>query len=68
MVKLSVFFQDLNDETQWQLWQMAERELLSRREVEYRDEEETEDEFQRRLHEAVDDYINRHNQSNEFRL
>ena len=68
MVKLNIFFQDLNDETQWRLWQTVEKELLARGEVEYKEEDETEDEFKRRLHEAVDDYINRHNQANEFYL
>jgi len=47
---------------------MVEKELLARGEVKYKEEDETEDEFKRRLHEAVDDYINRHNHANEFYL
>jgi hypothetical protein len=68
MAKISVFFDDLNLDAQNRLWRAVLGELLSRGEVEYRDEDETEEEFQRRLQEATDDFINRHNQSTEFSL
>jgi len=64
----NVFFDDLNFDAQNRLWRAIQREILSRRDVEHRGEDETEGEFQQRLQEPIDDYINRHNQSNEFRL
>jgi len=66
MAKISVFFDDLNFDAQSRLWQAVQRELLARGEVEYREEDESEEEFQQRLQEAIDDHINRHNQSTEF--
>lgn len=68
MAKVNLFFDDLNLDAQSRLWQAVQKELLARREVEYREEDETEEAFQKRLQEAIDDYINRHNQSTEFRL
>jgi hypothetical protein len=68
MASVNLFFDDLNFDAQNRLWRVVQRELLSRGDVEYRGEDETEDEFQSRLQEAIDDYVNRHNQSNEFRL
>jgi hypothetical protein len=66
MAKISLFFDDLNWDAQSRLWQAVQKELLARGDVEYRGEEETEDDFQQRLQEAIDDYINRHNQFTEF--
>ncbi len=68
MVKLKVFFQDLNYEAQSRFWQAVERQLLGSGEVEYRGEDETEEEFHSRLQEAIDHYINCHNFANEFCL
>ena len=42
--------------------------ILARGESEYRKEDETEDEFEQRLHEEIDHYINCHNFANEFTL
>jgi len=68
MVKLNVFFQDLNEDAQAKLWQAVQRELLASGKVEYRTEDETEEEFQQRLQEEIDHYINCHNLANEFSL
>jgi len=68
VVRLNVFFQDLNGDAQSRLWAAVQRELLARGEVEYRGEEETEEEFQQRLQEETDHYINCHNFANEFLL
>lgn len=68
MVSINLFFDDLNFDAQSRLWRAVQRELLNRRAVEYRDEDESEEDFQQRLQEEIDDYINRHNQSNEFSL
>lgn len=68
MVSVNIFFQDLNHDAQGRLWGAVQRELLARREVEYRGEEETEEEFQQRLQEEIDRYINCHNFANEFSL
>jgi len=68
MVKLNVFFQDLNQDAQARLWQGVQRDLLASGEVEYRGEDETEEKFQERLQEAIDHYINCHNLANEFSL
>jgi len=68
MARINLFFDDLNLDAQSRLWQAVQKELLARCDVEYRDEDESEDEFQKRLQEAIDDYINRHNQSTEFSL
>jgi hypothetical protein len=46
MAKISVFFDDLNFDAQNRLWRAVQRELLVRGDVEYRDEDENEDDFQ----------------------
>ena len=68
MLGIKLFFDDLNFDAQSRLWQAVQWGLLARGDVEYRTEDESEDEFQQRLQEAIDDYINRHNQSTEFFL
>ncbi len=68
MVSLNVFFQDLNGDAQGRICGAVQRALLARGAVEYRGEEETDEEFQQRLQEETDDYINRHNFANEFSL
>lgn len=68
MVKIDIFYQDLNELVKQAIWQAVRDELLARREVEYRQEDETEEEFQQRLEEEVDHYINCHNFANGFYL
>jgi len=45
MASVNVFFDDLNFDAQNRLWRAVQRELLTKRGVEYRDEDETEEEF-----------------------
>lgn len=66
MVKINIYYQDLNQDAQDEVWQKVQNELISNGEVEYRNEDETEDEFQDRLNEEIDYYINCHNFANEF--
>ncbi len=66
MVKLNIYFQDLKEDTQGELWQAIQKELLSRSQIEYKQEDETEEEFNQRLEEETDYYINTHNFANEF--
>jgi len=68
MLKFPIYFQDLKEDTQQQIWETLQRELLATGDVEYRQEDESEDEFQTRLQEHIDDYINRHNVIHEFCL
>ncbi len=68
MVKLNIYFQDLKEDTQGELWQAIQKELLSRSQIEYKQEDETEEEFKQRLEEETDYYINSHNFANEFYL
>tara|TARA_B100000315_G_scaffold146425_1_gene135358 strand:+ start:792 stop:998 length:207 start_codon:yes stop_codon:yes gene_type:complete len=68
MIKINIFFQDLKEDTQGKVWQVVQKELLSRGEVEYKQEDETEEEFSQRLEEETDYYINCHNLANEFCL
>jgi broad specificity phosphatase PhoE len=68
MLKHTIYFQDLKADTQAEVWQAVQNELLASGEVEYRGEDESEEEFATRLEEAVDDYINRHNFAIEFSL
>lgn len=68
MIKHTIYFQDLKEDTQAELWQAVQKELLASGEVEYRGEDESEEEFETRLQEAIDDYINCHNFAHEFSL
>lgn len=68
MVKINIYYQDLNQDAQDEVWQKVQNELISSGEVEYRNEDETEDEFQNRLNEEIDYYINCHNFVNEFMI
>lgn len=68
MVSLNIFFDDLDLEAQERLWQKVQRELFSSGQVEPKLEDETEEEFQERLTEETDEYINGHNFANQFQL
>ena len=61
MITHTIYFQDLTQEVQAILWHAVAAELIRQGEVEYSTDEETAQEFDQRLHEQVDDYINRHN-------
>lgn len=68
MVKINIYYQDLNQDAQTEIWQKVQNEFISSGMIEYKNEDETEEEFNARLYEAVDDYINCHNFANEFIL
>lgn len=68
MAKVSLYFQDLPPAVQDDLWSQVGEELLARTEVEYRHEDESEEQFQTRLYEEIDHYINTHNDVQEFVL
>lgn len=68
MVSLNICFEDLDLEAQERLWRQVQRELLSSGQVEPKLEDETEEEFQERLTEETDEYINCHNFTNQFQV
>lgn len=68
MIKINIYLEDLKEEKQDEVWEAIQKELLARRDVEYRDENETEEQFRDRLNEEIDYYINCHNFANEFVL
>ena len=60
MIKHTIYFQDLKEDTQAALWQAVERELLACGDVEYWREAASEEEFAQRLQDEADHYINCH--------
>lgn len=68
MVKINIYFQDLSQDCQDEIWQKVQNEFISSGMVEYKEEDETEEEFNARLTETIDDYINCHNLANEFAI
>ena len=68
MAETNLFFQDLSEDLQGEIWSKVQQELISSRDVEPRMEDETEEEFQARLNEEVDYYINTHNLANKFNI
>ena len=68
MPKINIYFQDLKEPAQCQLWQAVQEQLLSRCTIEPRQEDESEEAFTQRLHEEVDHYINTHNLAHEFMI
>lgn len=66
MPAITIYFQDLKESSQCRLWQAVQTKLLAQGLVELRQEGESEDVFEARLQEAVDDYINTHNLAHEF--
>lgn len=66
MVKINIYYQDLNQDAQEEIWQKVQNEFISSGIIEYGDEDETEEDFNARLSETIDDYINCHNFANEF--
>ena len=67
MVKTNIVFQDLQEEVQEEIWALVSKHLLDAGWVE-RLEDDTEEDFQDRLWEATDDYINTHNVALEYQL
>lgn len=68
MVSLNIFFDDLDLEAQERVWRKIRQELLASGRVEPKLEDETDEEFQDRLTEETDEYINCRNSANRFEL
>ena len=68
MTKTNIFFQDLKEPAQCRIWQAVQDELLATETIEPRQEDETEDEFNNRLQEAIDHHINCRNSAHEFSI
>jgi len=66
MPKITIYYQDLKESSQCQLWQAVQEELLAQGMVDPRQEDESEERFNRRLQEEVDYYINYHNIAHEY--
>lgn len=56
-----VYFQDLGEPMQLEIWEDVRSTLLTSGWIEARQEDETERAFERRVFEAVDHYLNTHN-------
>ena len=66
MTTTKIYFQDLKEQAQCRIWQTVQDELLSTGTIEPKQEDETEDEFNDRLQEAIDHHINCRNLAQEF--
>jgi hypothetical protein len=67
MIKFNIYFQDLKEEVQQELWVLLSKRLIDEEYVQ-QDKDETEEEFRQRLWEETDHYINTHNLAIEYRL
>ena len=56
-----VYFQDLGDTLQLEIWEELRSTLLASEWIESRQEDETESAFEQRVFEEVDHYLNTHN-------
>jgi len=61
MIKYNIYFQDLKEDAQNELWGLVSKSLLDMELIEERHEDESKDEFLDRLREETDHYINTHN-------
>jgi hypothetical protein len=68
MTKTNIFFQDLKESAQCRIWQAVQNELLAQEIVEPKQENETEEQFEARLQEAIDQHINCRNTAQEFSI
>lgn len=66
MTEIKIYFSDLAETAQEQLWQKVTQELLNNGEVSPKGRYESDEEFQRRIEEETDHYINCHNFANRF--
>lgn len=66
MARIIIYFQDLKDEAQDEIRQAVRDEFIAEGELEPRRENETQEDFEERLGEVIEDHINRNNFSNEF--
>ena len=67
MVKINIVFQDLQEDTQEEVWVLVSKQLLDAGWVE-RAADETDADFQDRLWEATDQYLNTHNVALAYQL
>jgi hypothetical protein len=67
MINYTIYFQDLKEDVQQELWALVSKRLVDEGLVE-RDEEETEEQFLNRLQEETDNYINTHNFAFKYKL
>jgi hypothetical protein len=68
MIKTTILFQDLKEPVQCRIWQAVQDHLLATGTIEPRQANETEDEFNYRLQEAIDHHINCNNLAQEFSI
>jgi len=64
--KVIVYYQDLSSQAQEDLRRTVRTEFI--KDGARREPEETDEEFERRMQQDIDDYINVHNFANEFYL
>jgi len=67
MVNINIVFQDLQEDVQDEVWALVSKHLLDAGWVE-RAADETDTDFQDRLWEETDHYINTHNVALEYQL
>ncbi len=68
MTKTTILFQDLKEPVQCRIWQAVQDNLLATGTIEPKQEDESEDEFNDRLQEAIDHRINGNNLAQEFSI
>jgi len=66
MTEVKIYFNDLIEEVQEELFKKIEKELLNYGEVSPQGRNESKEEFQRRLEDQTDHYLNTHNFANRF--
>jgi len=66
MTEINIYFNDLAETVQEELWRKVTKDLLDNGEVSQKGRHESEEEFQRRLDEETDHYINCNNFANRF--
>jgi hypothetical protein len=67
MTKYNIYFQDLKEEVQDELWALLSKRLLDDGLIK-QEQDETEDAFLMRLWEETEHYINTHNFANKYKL
>lgn len=65
---MNITFQDLREETQMEVWDDVRLYLVCAGYITHRAEEESEADYEHRVNQAVDEYINRHTVSFHYDL
>ena len=68
MVITKIYLQDLKESVQCRIWQSVQDRLLATGRVEPRQSDESEADFQDRLQEEIDYYLNTHNVAQKYRI